>query len=337
MGSRGVLRGWGVNVGTTHAGGIMSGGGLRVLYVLGIYHSGTTLLGNLVGQLDGYFHVGELRSLWRKLTEPGARCGCGEPLTACPVWRGIIRSALGEPWAALARETWQCEREAVGEFHTWLGVPPLLRRRGKAPPAGTALARYAETLTRLYRAIAAETGAEVIVDSSKEPTDAALLLCMPGINPAFAHIVRDPRATVYSIVRHRAGAEPVGGRLRQSAYAALSWQAGNLAATAVRRAAGPGRSMLLRHEDFAAHPGRSVQALTQLAGRPAGPGWSLPSRSVVLQPTHTVGGNPNRFRTGPVEISADIGWRSRMHPRDQAVVTTICAPLMAHYGYRLTK
>jgi Sulfotransferase family len=281
--------------------------------------------------------VGELRTVWRKLTAPGARCGCGEQLVACPVWSGIIRSALGEPWAALARETWHCQREAVGELHTWLRVPFLLRRRGHTPPAGTRLARYAESLARLYRAIAEETGAEVIVDSSKEPSDAALLLCMPGINAAFAHIVRDPRGTVYSIVRHRAGGQPVlGSRLRQSTYAALSWQAGNLAATAVRRAAGPSRSMLLRHEDFAAHPGQAVQALTQLAGRPAQPSL-LPSGTVNLQPTHTVGGNPNRFRTGPVKISVDAGWRSRMHPRDQAAVTTICAPLMAHYGYRLTR
>jgi hypothetical protein len=316
----------------------MSGGGLRVLYVLGIYHSGTTLLGNLVGQLDGSFHVGELRSVWRKLTVPGARCGCGEPLVACPVWRGVIRSVLGEPWAALARETWHYQREAVGEFHTWLGVPFVLHRRGTLPPVGSALARYAESLARLYRAIAEESGAQVIVDSSKEPTDAALLLCMPSINPAFAHLVRDPRGTVYSIVRHRAGGEPVlGSRLRQSTYAALSWQAGNLAAAAVRRAAGPSRSMLLRHEDFVAQPGQAVQALTQLAGRPAGPGCLPPPGTVNLQPTHTVGGNPNRFRTGPVKISADTAWRSRMHPRDQAAVTTICAPLMAHYGYRLTK
>ena len=316
----------------------MSGSGLRVLYVLGVHHSGTTLLGNLVGQLNGYFHVGELRSVWRKLTVPGARCGCGELLVACPVWSGIIRSAFGELWASLARETWRYQQEAVGEFHTWLRVPTLLHRRGKLPQAGTALARYAESLARLYRAIAGETGAEIIVDSSKEPADAALLLCMPSVNPAFAHLVRDPRGTVYSIVRAGTGGDPViGSRLRQSAYAALSWQARNLAATAIRRAAGPARSMLLRHEDFVTHPGQAVQAITQLAGRPAGPTCLPPSGTVNLQPTHTVGGNLNRFRTGPVTIRADTAWRSRMRPRDQAAVTTICAPLMAHYRYRLTK
>ena len=36
----------------------MSAGDLRVLYVMGIYHSGTTVLSNLVGQLDG--GIGEL-------------------------------------------------------------------------------------------------------------------------------------------------------------------------------------------------------------------------------------------------------------------------------------
>ena len=84
----------------------MSVGNPRVLYVLGIYHSGTTVLSNLVGQLDGFFAVGELRTLWPKLTLPDPRCGCGEPLQTCPVWSRILKSALftrgsGNCWRAM--------------------------------------------------------------------------------------------------------------------------------------------------------------------------------------------------------------------------------------------
>src|SRR5262249_4864975 len=239
---------------------------------MGIYHSGTTVLSNLVGQLDGYFAVGELRTLWPKLTRDHYRCGCGELLIECPVWSRIIKSAVGEGQdrVALARDMWRCQREALHEYHTWLRVGGVLRRRGKGLPADGPLARYAAGLTRLYPAIVTETGAEVIVDSSKEPTDGALRLLVPGIAPAFVQVAGDPGGMASSILRVRAGGEPVAGsRWRQSAYAALSWSAGNLAGTAVRRAAGPGRSALLRYEDFIRQPQDSVAALADMAGPPA--------------------------------------------------------------------
>jgi hypothetical protein len=234
---------------------------------------------------------------------------------------------------------WRCQREALHEYHTWLRVGGLLRRRGQGLPAGGPLARYADGLARLYRAIASETGAEVIVDSSKEPTDAALLLLMPQVDPAFVQIVRDPRGMVYSILRVQAGGEPVtGSRWRQSAYAALSWSAGNLAGGAVRRAAGPARSALLRYEDFVGQPRDSVAALADLAGRPARlapPAGAGQDRTVTMNTTHTVGGNNNRYRTGEIRLREDTEWRSRLHRLDRAAVTTVCSPLMARYGYRL--
>jgi hypothetical protein len=318
----------------------MSASNLRVLYVMGIYHSGTTVLSNLIGQLDGFFAVGELRTLWPKLTRSHYRCGCGELLLQCPIWRPILDSAFGEgeDRVARARDMWRDQREALHEYHTWLRVGGVLRHRGRGLPAGGPLARYAEGMARLYRAIASQTGAEVIADSSKEPTDAALLLLMPEVDTTLVQIVRDPRGMTYSILRVRAGGEPVAGsRWRQSAYAALSWSAGNLAGAAVRRAAGPARSALLRYEDFVRAPGDSVEALAALAGRPARLATSTgtaETRTVTMRPTHTVGGNNNRFRTGPVQLREDTEWRSRLHRIDRATVTTVCSPLMAHYGYR---
>jgi hypothetical protein len=318
--------------------GIVSLADIRVLYVLGIYHSGTTVLSNLVGQLDGFCCVGELRTLWPKLTLPESRCGCGELLAECPVWSRILKTTLGEGEERIAAATqmWQDQRAALREYHTWLRVGSVLRHRGNELPADTPLGRYADGLARLYRAIAAETGARVIVDASKEPTDAALLLRMPVVEAAFVQIVRDPRGTVYSILRFRSG-DPQGAqsRWRQSAYAALSWSAGNLAGGAVRRAAGADRSMLLRYEDFVLRPYETVAALAELAGLPERLAAPAESGTVTIGTTHTVGGNNNRFRTGPVRLHEDTEWRSRLHRLDRAAVTTMCAPLMARYGYRL--
>jgi hypothetical protein len=316
--------------------GAVPGSDVRVLYVLGIYHSGTTVLSNLVGQRDGFFSAGELRHLWPKLALGGYRCGCGEPLEACPVWSEILRSALGEgaDHVLWARQMWQWQREVLRKHHTWAAVPGLLRRRGfsQESPAG----RYASALARFYRAIADVTGCEVIVDSSKEASDAALLLRIPEIDASFAQIVRDPRGLVYSLLRNQADGRPVTtSQWRPAVYAALSWDAGNLAAVAVRRSAGPGRSMLLRYEDFVARPHETVTALSALAGKPARVPQPAggPAGTVTLNPTHTAGGNNNRFRTGEIRLREDTEWRSGLHRLDRATVTALCLPLMKRYGY----
>lgn len=316
--------------------GGVSGSDLRVLYVLGIYHSGTTVLSNLVGQRDGFFSAGELRHLWPKLALGGYRCGCGEPLEACPVWTEILRSACGDTAdrVAWASQMWQWQREVLRKHHTWVAVPGLLRRRALDPDS--AAGRYSSALVRFYRAIAQVTGCEIIVDSSKEASDAALLLRTPEVDTSFAQVVRDPRGLVYSLLRNQADGQPVTtSQWRPAVYAALSWNAGNLAAAAVRRAAGPDRSMLVRYEDFVARPDETVAALAALAGKPARVPQAAvgPAGIVTLNPTHTAGGNNNRFRTGEIHLREDTQWRSSLNSLDRATVTALCLPLAKHYGY----
>jgi hypothetical protein len=315
--------------------GGVSGSDVRVLYVLGIYHSGTTVLSNLVGQRDGFFSAGELRHLWPKLALGGYRCGCGETLEQCPVWSEILRSACDDAdGAAWAGQMWQWQRAALRKHHTWAAVPRLLSRSVKP---GSPAARYAAGMTRFYQAIAGVTGCEVIVDSSKEASDAALLLRTPAIETTFAQVVRDPRGLVYSLLRNQADGQPVTtSQWRPAVYAALSWNAGNLAAAAVRRAAGPHRSMLLRYEDFVARPFETVAALAALAGKPARvpqPAALGPAGTVTLNPTHTAGGNNNRFRTGEIHLREDTQWRSSLHRLDRVTVTALCLPLAKRYGY----
>ena len=37
---------------------------VKVLYVMGHGGSGSTILGNVLGELNGFFHAGELDTLW---------------------------------------------------------------------------------------------------------------------------------------------------------------------------------------------------------------------------------------------------------------------------------
>jgi hypothetical protein len=54
---------------------------------------------------------------------------------------------------------------------------------------------------------------------------------------------------------------------------------------------------------------------------------------VLLSPSHTVAGNPMRFRTGPTQLRRDDAWRTELPRGRRRLVTALTAPLLARYGY----
>jgi hypothetical protein len=167
-----------------------------------------------------------------------------------------------------------------------------------------------------------------VVDTSKRAGDAAALLLMPEVEPSFIHLVRDPRAVAHSWARRSA---PGHGPVATS----RAWTAFNLLDEAVRRKAGPGRSMRLRYEDLVAAPAESLRAVAALVGEDPDRLPLASERMAVLGINHGVMGNPSRSRRGEVEVREDDEWKAAQAPADRAVVTALTLPLLARYGYSL--
>ena len=55
-------------------------GEVKVLFLAGKGRSGGTLLASLLGQLPGFFNIGELNRLWDWGLVSNYRCGCGLPV-----------------------------------------------------------------------------------------------------------------------------------------------------------------------------------------------------------------------------------------------------------------
>ena len=55
--------------------------------------------------------------------------------------------------------------------------------------------------------------------------------------------------------------------------------------------------------------------------------------SVVLSASHTVAGNPMRFRTGPTKLRRDDAWRQSLPRGRRVLVSALTGPLLARYGY----
>jgi sulfotransferase family protein len=293
-----------------------------VLYVAGSGRSGSTLLARALGTVDGVAAVGEVRYLFQRGVIENRPCGCGRPFAECPFWRAVMTAAFAGDAAAA---------NAVLRHVTRLRrVPWLLVGE---PPVPAALV---DDLARLYPAMAAEAGATALVDSSKLPSYAAVLAGVPGIDLRVVHLVRDPRAAAYSWTRRKALPDrgPDGYMQRQSVLkSALLWDAWNAAAAPLLRDRAEG-FLTVRYEDFVAEPAGVLEDIVAFAGI-SGQAQVSSDGTAHLGVDHTVAGNPDRLRSGPVALRADDGWRAGLSRPRRALASVVTAPLRGRFGYRL--
>jgi hypothetical protein len=296
---------------------------VKVLYVMGHGGSGSTILGNVLGELDGFFHVGELDTLWGQGMRGDQVCGCGRRFQECGVWSEALRRSLrnpgGEPIDPEVVNRWH--REAVRIRH----AARLLTLRPGGPRDWPALDRYIDVLSRLYPALAEATGSRVVVDSSKRSGDAAILRLIPGVDPYLVHLVRDPRAVAYSWKRR----EP-----HTAAVTTMrSWIGFNTVDELARLRYGRDRAALVRFEDFMSGPRATVESIAALVGERADGLAFVDDRTVRLGTNHTAAGHWSRFTTGDVRLEADGEWLSKQTREDRLLVTGLALPLIARYRY----
>ena len=299
---------------------------VRVLYIAGSGRSGSTIVDNILGQVDGVVSVGEVRFLWERGVLGDRLCGCGEPFSSCPYWRPVMASVGGVDAERM--------RGLLARGTRARHVPWLLRARRDPALVATRLEELPSVLGRLYAAIAERAGARVIVDSSKLPPYGEVLRHVPGIDVSYVHLVRDPRATAYSWSRTKPLPERDGGVMQRQgpAKSAALWTLWNAAAEGLWRAEA-GRYLRVRYEDVIADPRAALARMLALVDEPADDLPFVSDHEVRLRPTHGVAGNPSRFTTGVVALRADAEWRHAMRLRDRAVVGAISWPLLLRHGY----
>jgi len=312
----------------TEEGDVMAHDPVKVLFITGWDRSGSTVLELLLDGVDGFFPAGELDYLWQRGLLEGRLCGCGQPLAQCPVWPRILERVYGRtPVRAEAEEAMRIKAKSLRVRQTWR----ILRNRGRD------LEPYRALLGSLYQEIACVSGASVVVDSSKRPSSAALMTLLPGVQPYFLHLVRDPRAVAYSMSR-RPKPEPDTehpSTMKQEgpAKSAMGWVLWNVAAERVRREVPRERWMFLRYEDFVARPRDTVRWIAQIVGQDGSTDSFIDETTAAVGTNHTVSGNPVRFTHGKITIRLDDEWMRKQSLLDRSVSTALTIPLMRRYGY----
>lgn len=279
---------------------------IQVLYIAGSGRSGSTLLSRLLGQVEGIVNVGQAAFHYFGKCPP-IPCGCGEQVEDCRFWRDIPADS---------------ELQKFGQ--------EFFRKRhfAKFAPTNYAASTKARELIfsmgDLYRSIAEKTGAEAIVDCSKNPARAYALSRAPGVRLWVVHLIRSP----YGVASSWSQAKSYLSQI-PAWRAALSWNFINLFTELL---AGPRLvgQWTIRYEDLIAKPRMFVEAIASaVLGRGADCSF-LQGHRVTMKTQHMLAGNPDVFQGSELIIEE----RHAVLPsRTNLAVLAITFPLALRYGY----
>lgn len=302
----------------------------RVLFIGGLGRSGTTLIEKLLNEVPGTVSVGETLHLWERGVRDHERCGCGEPFAECPRWAAIGERAFGGWDRAdvddLIELRWRIDRtRSIGSIV-----------RAVRSGLDDEQARYVDALKAVLQAAAEVSDAQVVLDSSKHLSTAALLAADPDLDVRVLHVVRDPRGVAYSWTKQVARPEADGDDMPtySPARTALRWVTDNLGFDALGRL---GVSVTrLRYEDVLADPDGSLRRILAAASLDVDqPLDFIDGRTAhVERPMHSIAGNPMRFGGDDLVLRLDDAWQTKLGARDRRIVTTITRPVLGRFGYR---
>ena len=262
---------------------------MRVIYIAGTSHSGSTLLDLMLNAHPAIFSAGEVLKLNRQLgidpprkstirprKQNSAPCSCGAPsLWQCPVWSRVDARTC----------------ETVGKSLTDLDMLDYGETdAGKAPNAV------------VFKAIADVTGKTFVVDSSKLPKRLAYLMQLEELGVYPVHIVRDPKGQINSVTRKH------GGFLKHIFRYELVHEQ-------IRRTLKSVPHSVVHYEDLVRDPAGTLASILQPLGLDFDPrqlAWAEAEK-------HEVAGNHVRF-DAKSELVLDEGWKESLSPLRQRVI-----------------
>jgi hypothetical protein len=319
---------------------------LKIVFIGGPSRAGSTLLDRMLGETTGFVSAGEVRYIWDRGFGQGRPCGCGESFGACEFWRRTVSEAFGADAATQAMRAHDLFRSLDRPRYV-----PQIVLRPKMRAFRERLLEYHDVLDKLYRAIRAVSGAEFLIDSSKEPATAYILSTMPQVELHLIHLVRDSRAVAFSWQKTKKlhpDARQTGAHdempIQTPAHSAAMWIYRNLAFELLRDAGRSFRGVTaiankpsytrIRYEDLIANPREAMTAILESLGVHAPRlDFLVDERTVRLGKSHSASGNPMRFEAGDLTLSLDEEWRTRMPLQDERVVRLMTLPWLWKYGY----
>ncbi|MCP4745011.1 MAG: sulfotransferase [Desulfobacteraceae bacterium] len=297
-------------------------GKLKVLFIAGPTRSGSTIISNILSQMKGFFHAGEVIEAWDRGRT--WKCSCGQYPKNCEIWSDIFKSLD----ARISKKD-QAEIIRTGNIvsrsHKVILNYYLPSKNGVNCQSE---ASYLKGLSILYKLIQHKSGADIIIDSSKNVGYADALKKIKAIDLYVVHLVRDSRAAVFSWSKRKKElwrAKPI--------RKAVEWSSRNLAAEFLKKRR-PVKYFQIRYEDFIKNPQKEVLSLLNFMDFSIKQLPFISKDEVIIKSSHGLCGNPGRYNRGVEKLLLDNRWR-QMKRSDNLIATVLTWPFLIKYQYPL--
>lgn len=302
---------------------------IPVIYVLSNGRSGSTLLDLALNTGVGVWTLGEAQLLplsVRSGQDGLAQCGCGSLMAECGFWGPILdRIPMGPgpfPIEYFRRENRNgkvLRRELLADV---LKGRASTRWRSAVEDYGE---RNAKFFSVVKEAAEREKGQSMrwLVDASKDPYRLLWMKESGRFALRIIHIVKDPRAYVFSTTRR--GRDGWRSVIRMAGR----WLVQNyMSSRLCRRSFAPTDTFFLRYEDLANDADGSLARLGDWLDVSFESDVSAKFRSAE---NHAVAGNPMRWDDRPIRL--DQVWRKQLSRSRARFVWCVTWPWRLHYGY----
>jgi hypothetical protein len=301
---------------------------LRVVYVAGSGHTGSTLLALLLDEHPQIVSVGEtavkprIRRRGRAATQ---QCSCGATVSTCGFWKEIF-ARVQQSGYSMGPDRWINDYRSEHPL-----VHRLLTRESSFPavamaqrwlnahlPVHAARMRQADaTNVAFVRAALDIAHADVFCDTTKHTLRLARLLANPELDVRVIMLVRDARGYVSSAKRR-------GYRIEDAAW---TWRRDQEVVARLTRDLPTDRCLLLKYEALCTDLEPTLRRLHAFCGVS-----QHPPVTSMRSDTHHVLGNSMRLH-GRITVRLDESWRRQLSADEQQAVATIAGALNSRFGY----
>ncbi len=304
-----------------------------LIYITSSGHSGSTLLGLLIGSHAKVASLGEITYLTQYLRENN-RCTCQRPVRECSFWQAVgheIRRTRGVdmfsapdrfPASLTNTPASILERLVLYQRISLAAIGQrALTHLELTPPGFTAGRRIAENAWALFDAVRAVTGCDAVVDSSKSHARMKWLWMARPEQAKAIYLVRDGRGVMASYMRKgRTPGQAVQGWVRTQALTRL-----------VLRTMPPWAWLFVRYEDLCSDPRGELSRICRFLSLDFSEEM-LCFRDVAH---HDIGGNRMRFSDGTQIVNSEA-WRHKLSGADLRLFERIGGRLNRRLGYPAT-
>jgi hypothetical protein len=306
------------------------GAALKVIYIMGAGHIGSTILDLVLSSNPQIESLGEISKFhgYGWLPDDNRHCACGLTVYDCQFWTKVRKEWTELTTNVDANRFMYLQPKYERKISAW---GRLLRNRVNRTAE---FSEYLEGTEALYRAVVRTGGKKYLVDSSLTPKRAYAQSLNPNIDLYLIHLVRDGRGVIWSLMKPNkkipAKVYIPAAPQRTTKY----WISANLQSAWVFRKVNPERRKLIRYEDFATNPSAVLTQIGEFIGEDLSGLVMNAQLTNTSQIRHTVGGNRVRFQKDEdIRIKPDFAWMENLPEKDRRLFWRRAGWLARRFGY----